>query len=79
MQEKLKRLGFDPGSGRSPGQGNGNPLQYSCLGNPMFRVTWRVSTGGQVVVTENVHTVATDFHSQLWFLGQLESKKMLAS
>ena len=45
----------------------------------MFRVAWRVSTGGQVVVTENVHTVATDFHSQLWFLGQLESKKMLAS
>ena len=24
-----------PGSGRSPGEGNGNPLQYSCLGNPM--------------------------------------------
>ena len=24
-----------PGSGRSPGKGNGNPLQYSCLGNPM--------------------------------------------
>ena len=27
-----------PGSGRSPGEGNGNPLQYSCLGNPMDRV-----------------------------------------
>ena len=26
-----------PGSGRSPGEGNGNPLQYSCLGNPMGR------------------------------------------
>ena len=26
-----------PGSGRSPGAGNGNPLQYSCLGNPMDR------------------------------------------
>ena len=26
-----------PGSGRSPGGGNGNPLQYSCLGNPMDR------------------------------------------
>ena len=26
-----------PGSGRSPGEGNGNPLQYSCLGNPMDR------------------------------------------
>ena len=29
--------GLIPGSGRSPGQGNGNPLQYSCLGNPIDR------------------------------------------
>ena len=29
-----------PGSGRSPGVGNGNPLQYSCLGNPMDRGAW---------------------------------------
>ena len=29
--------GSIPGSGRSPGGGNGNPLQYSCLGNPMDR------------------------------------------
>jgi len=30
-------LGSIPGLGRSPGDGNGNPLQYSCLGNPMDR------------------------------------------
>ena len=30
-------LGLIPGSGRSPGEGNGNPLQYSCLENPMNR------------------------------------------
>ena len=35
-----KRHGFDPGSGRSPGGGHGNPLQYSCLENPMDRGTW---------------------------------------
>ena len=29
-----------PGSGRSPGVENGNPLQYSCLGNPMGRGAW---------------------------------------
>ena len=29
-----------PGSGRSHGEGNGNPLQYSCLGNPMDREAW---------------------------------------
>ena len=29
-----------PGSGRSPGEGNGNPLQYSCLENPMDGEAW---------------------------------------
>ena len=32
--------GSIPGLGRSPGEGNGNPLQYSCLGNPMDRGAW---------------------------------------
>ena len=35
-----KDLGLIPGSGRSPGEGNGNPLQYSCLENPMDRGAW---------------------------------------
>ena len=33
-------IGLVPGSGRSPGEGNGNPLQYSCLENPMDRGAW---------------------------------------
>ena len=33
--------GSIPGSGRSPGGGNGDPLQDSCLGNPMDRGTWQ--------------------------------------
>ena len=33
-------LGLIPGLGRSPGEENGNPLQYSCLGNPMDGETW---------------------------------------
>ena len=33
-------LGLIPGSGRSPGEGNGNPLQYSCLENPMDGGAW---------------------------------------
>ena len=32
--------GSIPGLGRSPGEGNGNPLQYSCLGNPMHKGAW---------------------------------------
>ena len=35
-----------PGSWRSPGEGNGNPLQYSCLGNPMDRGTWQAPVHG---------------------------------
>ena len=33
-------LGLMPGSGRSPGEGNGNPLQCSCMRNPMDREAW---------------------------------------
>ena len=37
----LVNMGSIPGSGRSPGGGNGNPLQYSCLENPMDRGAWQ--------------------------------------
>ena len=33
-------LGSIPGLGRSPGEGNGNPVQYSCLENPMYGEAW---------------------------------------
>ena len=36
-------LGLIPGLGRSPEGGNGNPLQYSCLGNPMDRGDWQAT------------------------------------
>ena len=39
-------LSLSPGSGRSPGEENGNPFQYSCLENPMDRGTWRVIVHG---------------------------------
>ena len=39
-------LGSIPGSGRSSGEGNGNPLQYSCLGNPMDREAWQAIVHG---------------------------------
>ena len=38
--------GLIPGSGRSPGEGNGNPLQYSCLGNAMDRGAWQDTVHG---------------------------------
>ena len=39
-------LGPIPGLGRSPGEGNGNSLQYSCLGNPMDRGAWQATVHG---------------------------------
>ena len=44
-------LGLIPGSGRFPGEGSGNPLQYSCLENPMDGGAWYrlLSTGSQRV------------------------------
>ena len=40
--------GSIPGLGRSPGEGNGNPLPYSCLGNPMDRGAWKATVRGVV-------------------------------
>ena len=51
-------LGLSPGLGRSPGEGNGNPLQYCCLENPMDRGAWvRYSLWGQKEsdTTERLH------------------------
>ena len=39
-------VGLIIGAGRSPGEGNGNPLQYSCLGNPMDREAWWATDNG---------------------------------
>ena len=38
--------GLIPGSGRSPGEGNDSPLQYSCLENPLDRGAWRATVHG---------------------------------
>ena len=43
-------VGLIPGSGRSPGEGNGNPFQYSCLENPTDRRVWSAIVHG---VTKN--------------------------
>ena len=42
----IRDTGSTPGSRRSPGVGKGNPLQYSCLENPMDRGDWRATVRG---------------------------------
>ena len=46
-------LGSIPGLGRFPGEGNGNPLQCSCLENPMDREAWRATVHGDQRVGHN--------------------------
>jgi len=43
LSANARDTGSIPGLGRSPGEGNGNPLQYSCLRNPMDRGAWWIT------------------------------------
>ena len=52
----LRVMGWIPGSGRSLGGGNGNPLHYSCLENPMDRGAWQATVSG---VTRVKHDLVT--------------------
>ena len=48
-----EELGSIPGSGRSSEGGNGNPLQYSCLGDPMDGAAWQATDRGVARVRHN--------------------------
>ena len=62
--------GSIPGSGRSPGEGNGNPLQYSCLENPMDGGDWQATVScKELDTTEWLH-----FHFYEFFYSSFLSK-----
>ena len=46
LPDNARDMGLIPGLGRSPGEGNGNPLHYSCLGNPMDKGAWQATVLG---------------------------------
>ena len=53
---EIRDLGSIPGSGRTPGEGNGNPLQCSCLENPRDRGAWRATVHGAARVPHDLAT-----------------------
>ena len=59
-------LGSIPGLGRSPGGGHGNPLQYSCLENPMDRGAWQTTVCGckESDMIEQLSTAQHGYHFQ---------------
>ena len=64
MSAKTGDMGLIPESGRSPGEGNGYPLQYSCLENPMDRGAWRATVRGVTRVRHDWRDLAR--HSSGW-------------
>ena len=54
--------GLIPGSGSSPGEGNGNPLQYSCLGNPMDGGAWWAAVHGVTKSQAQLSDFTFTFH-----------------
>ena len=68
--EDVRDVGSIPGSGRSPGGGYDNPLQYSCLENPMDRGTWwaRVHWVAESDMTEYTH-MREHTHTNILFMG----------
>ena len=55
--------GLIPGSGRCPGEGNGNPLQYSCLGSPKDRGAWQATVHGVTELNMNLENEYPHTHS----------------
>ena len=60
LPAKAGDTGSIPDPGRSPGEGNGNPLQYSCLGNPMDREAWWATVQGVAKSQTRLSTQGAD-------------------
>ena len=61
-ETRVRSLGPVPGLGRSPGEGNGNPLQYSCLENSMDRGAWRATVYGVAKSQTQLSDLTFTFH-----------------
>ena len=69
--------GLSPGLGRSPGEGNGNPLQYSSLENPMVAGFWWASVHG-VADSGATEQITQNVHKDIWFYAVGKSQTRLS-
>ena len=67
--------GLLPGSGRSPGRGHGNPLQYSRLQNPMDRGAWRAAANGVTKSQTRLKRLSMHATSQMRFLKGMKTHR----
>ena len=58
----IRDMGLIPGSGRFPAKGNGNPLRYSCLENPMDRGTWKATVHRVAQSQTQLKLISTHTH-----------------
>ena len=66
-------VGWIPGSGRSPAEGNGNPLQLSCLGNSLDRGTWQATVHGSWRIRHNWVTEHASMQNIIINIGEWSS------
>ena len=76
---EIRDMGSIPGLGRSPGEGNGNPLQYSCLENPMDRGAWQAIVHGVVRVRYDLVTKPPQILTRYLISNPTRKTKILLS
>ena len=82
----IRDMGSTPGSGRSPGEGHGSPLQYSCLENLRDKGAWQATVHGVITVARMQHsqellysTVICDPETHVQFLTNVVSSELSQS
>ena len=67
MRETWAHASLIPGPGRSSGEGNGNPLQYACLGNPTDGGAWRATVHGVLKELDTAESLNSNNKELMYF------------
>ena len=72
----MQTLGSVPGSGRSPEEGHGNPLKYSCLENPLDRGAWQATVHGVAKNRTQLSDFIVTFRAAVYTLGRFKANEI---